>query len=156
MPRYDWGMAPRRPRRRSLPIPALIGAAGGILLLAAVFLPWYRTNLGAPTSAGTASGWEATGIGKAVVALAAIWLFAALLAVADDLGSVRVDAKTIEGLGYLVALCATLATGLVALRFARPPGPNPDFLSRDYGLVAAVAACAIGIVAGAIMAARRS
>lgn len=153
-------MAPRRRpsrthRRARLPIPALIGTIGAGLLLVAAFLPWYRTNLGSPTSPGTASGWEATGIGKAVVAIGVIWLVAAGLAIADELGSVRVDAATVEGLGYLVALCALVAAGLVALRFARPPGANPDFLSRDYGLVVAAAACAIGLAAGVTMASRR-
>ena len=54
-----------------------------------------------------------------------------------------------------VSLCALLAAGLVALRLARPPGANPDFLSRDYGLLVAGAACLIGLGAGVVMASRR-
>lgn len=123
--------------------------------MASVFMPWYRTNLGAPTSAGQASGWDASTAGKAVVALAAIWLIATVLSIADDFGSVRMDVRTVEGLGWLVALCGLLCTALVGLRLARPPGPEPDFLSRDYGLIVAFAACVIGVGAGVTMASRR-
>lgn len=143
----------RQPRSRALP--ALVAASAGLIALLSVFLPWYRTNLGEPATVGHASGWEATGIGKAVVALAVIWVIAALFAASDDFGTIRLDVRTIEGLGYLVALCAVLAGVLVAYRIARPPGPAPDFLSRDFGLVVAGLACIAGVVAGAAMAARR-
>lgn len=143
----------RQPRSRALP--ALVAAAAGLIALGSVFLPWYRTNLGEPDTVGNASGWEATGIGKAVVALAVIWIIAAAFAASDDFGTVRLDVRTIEGLGYLVAACAVLAGLLVVDRIVHPPGPTPDFLSRDYGLVVAGLACIAGAVAGAAMAARR-
>ncbi len=120
-----------------------------------MFLPWYRTNLGEPATVGRASGWEATGIGKAIVALTVIWIIAAAFAASDDFGNVRLDVRTIEGLGYLVSLCSLLGGALVAFRIARPPGAAPDFLSRDIGLLVAAVGCAMGIVAGAAMAARR-
>lgn len=143
----------RQPRSRSLP--AIVAAAAGLVTLASVFMPWYRTNLGEPAAVGTANGWDATSIGKALVALSVIWLLAALLAASDDFGSVRLAVATIEGLGYLVALCGLLGGALVAYRIARPPGSTPDFLSRDIGLAVAALGCVAGIVAGAAMAARR-
>lgn len=143
----------RQPRSRALP--ALIAAAVGVVTLGSVFLPWYRTNLGEAAAVGTSSGWEASTIGKAVVALSIIWIIAAVFAASDDFGTVRLDVRTIEGLGYLVAVCAVFAGVLVAYRIARPPGPSPDFLSRDYGLVVAGLACIAGAVAGAAMAQRR-
>lgn len=118
-------------------------------------MPWYQTNLGTPATVGQASGWAATSVGKALVALCVIWLLAAGLALVDEFGSVRVDVRTIEGLGYLVVVCALLAAALVAYRTARPPGAFPDFLSRDYGLLVSAAGCLLGIGAGTVLAARR-
>ena len=143
----------RQPRSRALP--ALIAASVGVVTLGSVFLPWYRTNLGEAATVGPSSGWEATTVGNAVVALSIIWIIAAVFAASDEFGSVRLDVRTIEGLGYLVATCAVLAGLLVVSRIARPPGTAPDFLSRDYGLVVAGLACIAGTVAGAAMAQRR-
>ncbi len=43
---------------------AYAAAICGIALAAAVFLPWYATNLGAPFTTGAASGWEWTGLAR--------------------------------------------------------------------------------------------
>lgn len=143
----------RQPRSRSLP--AVVACAAGLATAVAVFLPWYRTNLGDPSEVGRASGWHATGFGKLTLALAVIWLLAALLAASDDFGSVRLHVRTIESLGYLVAMSALVAGAMVAYRIAQPPGATPDFLSRDIGLAVAIAGCAVGVAAGLAMAARR-
>lgn len=146
-----------RRRSRLLPSPAgaaAVGAASGVLMLAAVFLPWYAANLGPPASSGTASGWEATAVAKGALALGVIWMLASALLLADHFDAYRVDARTAEAIGWLVAGCALLAGALVAYRLFRPPDPA-DFLSRDIGLFVGLVAAAIGVAAGLAQASRR-
>lgn len=134
--------------------PAAIGLGSGILLLVAVFLPWYAVNLGPATEIGSASGWEWTAVAKGALGLAVIWTLASALLLADRLDYYRVDERTAEALGWLVAGCATLACGLVLFRLFRPP-QTADFLTRDFGLFVSLVAAAIGVVAGVAQASRR-
>ena len=120
----------------------------------AVFLPWYAANLGPPASSGTASGWDATAVAKGALALGVIWMLASGLLLADHLDVYRVDPRTAEALGWLVAGCAMLSGALVAYRLFRPPEPA-DFLSRDIGLFIGLVAAAFGVSAGLAQASRR-
>jgi hypothetical protein len=145
----------RRSRLLAIPAgPAIAGIASAALMLASVFLPWYAANLGPPASSGTASGWDATAIAKGVLGLGVIWLLMSALLLADHVDVYRVDARTAEALGWLIAGCALLAGALVAYRLFRPPEPA-DFLSRDIGLFLALAAAAAGVSAGLAQASRR-
>ena len=123
-------------------------------MMFAVFLPWYAANLGPQASSGTASGWDATAVAKGALALGVIWMLASGLLLADHLDAYRVDPRTAEALGWLVAGCALLAGALVAYRLFRPPDPA-DFLSRDFGLFLGLAAAAIGVTAGLAQASQR-
>ena len=134
--------------------PALIGVISGMILVVAVFLPWYATNLGEPATPGTANGWEATAVAKGAFGLAVLWVLASALILADHSDMYRIDSRTAEALGWLVAGCALLAGGLVAFRLFQPPEPA-DFLTRDFGLFVAIAAAAVGVAAGFAQAARR-
>ena len=134
--------------------PAAVGVASGALMLLAVFLPWYAANLGPPASSGTASGWDATAVAKGALVLGIIWMLASGLLLADHLDTYRVDPRTAEALGWLVAGCAMLAGALVSYRLFRPPDPA-DFLSRDFGLFVGLVAAAIGVTAGLAQASRR-
>lgn len=134
--------------------PAVVAAASGVLMAVSVFLPWFATNLGEPTSVGTASGWASTAVAKGVLGLAIIWILAAGLLLADRFDAYRIDRRTAEALGWLIAGCAMFAGALVAFRLLRPPEPA-DLLSRDFGLFIALAAAAIGTAAGFAQAARR-
>ncbi len=121
----------------------------------AVFLPWYRTNLGEVTSPGSASGWAWTSLAKGALALAVVWIIAAGIVAADRLDFTRIDPRTAEGLGWIVALCAAGAGGLVVYRIFRPPPDQAEFLTRDIGLFIGAAAAAVGVVAGVAMATYR-
>lgn len=145
----------RRRRPLATPLgPAAVGIGSGILLLVAVFLPWYGVNLGPASEIGTASGWDWTAVAKGALGLAVIWTLASGLVLADRLDYFRVDARTAEALGWLVAGCAALACGLVAYRLFRPP-ETADFLTRDFGLFISLVAAAIGVVAGVAQASHR-
>ncbi len=146
-------------RRRPHPLatsagPAIAGVVSGLVLVVAVFLPWYAANLGEPASAGSASGWSATAAAKGALALAVVWTLASALLLADDLDRYRVDPRTAEALGWLVTGCAVAATALVGYRLLRPPDPA-DFLTRDFGLFISLAAAVAGIPAGLAQASRR-
>ena len=134
--------------------PAIIGVVSGLLLAVAVFLPWYSTNLGAPASAQSASGWAWTAVAKGVLVLGLVWALASALLLADHLDTYRIDSRTAEALGWLVAGAALLAAGLVAFRLFQPPEPA-DFLTRDFGLFVSLVAAALGVAAGFAQAARR-
>jgi hypothetical protein len=134
--------------------PAVVGIVSGLLLAVAVFLPWYSTNLGAPASPESASGWAGTAIAKGVLVLGIVWALASALLLADHLDAYRIDSRTAEALGWLVAGTALVAAGLVVFRLFQPPEPA-DFLTRDFGLFLSLVAAALGVAAGFAQAAQR-
>lgn len=150
-------MAPMRRRSKFLSSPAgpaIGGIASGLLMVVAVFLPWFASNLGEPTSSASVSGWSATAAAKGALGLAIIWTLAAALLLADERDAYRIDSRTAEALGWLVAGCAFLAGALVMFRLLRPPEPA-DFLARDFGLFVGIVAAVAGIVSGFAQTARR-
>jgi hypothetical protein len=146
-------VATMRPMRRRAKLlatpagPALGGIASGVLMIVAVFLPWFASNLGAPTSSGSVSGWSSTSVAKGVLVLAVLWMLASGLLLADEFDVFRVDSRTAEALGWFVTGCAFLAGALVMFRLLRPPEPA-DFLTRDFGLFIAIVAAVGGIMSG--------
>lgn len=132
---------------------AVTGIVSGLVMVLAAFLPWFASNLAATTPL-SESGWNATAVAKGAVGLGVIWVILSGLVLADQFDAVRLDPRTAEALGWLVVLCALLAAGLVAFRLFRPPEPA-DLLTRDYGLLVALIAAAVGMVAGFAQAARR-
>ncbi len=128
----------------------MIAIAMSIAVIASVFLPWFRTNLGAPSEPGRMSGWAASSVGRGALFVAILWLLAATLALVEQISPGRIDRTTANLLGWLVMLCATVCTLLVGLRLVRPPYPA-EFLSRDYGIFLAIAAAVIGVGAGLAM-----
>jgi hypothetical protein len=146
---------PRRLRLLQDPTaPALVALASGLVMVVAVFLPWFSTNLGEPTAPGSVSGWASTSVAKGVLAIAVIWTLAAALIVADRHDVLRIDPSTVEALGWLIAACALIAGGLAAFRLFRPPEPA-DFLARDFGLFLAIAVAFVGVAAGLAQASRQ-
>ncbi|HJZ62206.1 MAG TPA: hypothetical protein VKD47_08630 [Miltoncostaeaceae bacterium] len=131
-----------------------VGIASGAALVAAVFLPWYQGNLGAPTVPGGRSGWESTTVAKGVFVLALVALVAALVIAADVADVVPLERRTAESLAWLLVASSIVAGVLIGYRLARPPGPA-EFLSRDIGLFLGVAAAVGGAVAGLAQLARR-
>ncbi len=144
----------RRFRPLATPGPAVAGIVSGLLLAVAVFLPWYAANLGEPASPESASGWTATAVAKGALVLGILWALASALLLADYFDAYRIDSRTAEALGWLVAGSALMAGGLVAFRLLKPPEPA-DFLTRDFGLFVSLAAAALGVAAGFAQATRR-
>lgn len=138
----------------SAPGPAVLGLISGVCLVVSVFLPWYTANLTDPASPVSRSGWDTTSVAKGVVALGVIVALASALLLADYYDKYRIDSRTMESLGWLVAGGSLVAAGLVAFRLFKPPEPA-DFLTRDFGLFTALVAAAVGLAAGIAQATQR-
>ncbi len=131
-------------------LPTLGAVVFAALTILAVFLPWYRPNLGGPLELDPATGWSATSVGKAALFVAVIWLLAAGLSLMEQVSPGRLDRVTLNLMGWLVTVCALICTTLTTYRFLRPP-PPADFLTRDFGLFLAIAASVAGVGAGLAM-----
>ena len=109
-----------------------IAAAGGVALLAALFLHWY----GNPGGGGAASGWKALSVLDAVLALLALVplsLFA--------LQATRESPSLPVAFSVFATVGGALATLLVLYRILDQPGPNELVtvgLGAWIGLAAAV------------------
>lgn len=146
----------RRPTRRSaagrIPAPGRIGApaAGvlsGLLIVLAVFLPWYATNLGPPFAATSASGWESTAFAKVALLMGIVVVAAAAAALLDERRIVTLDPRHLDILAWVVVGSAAIALLAVGYRLLFMPDPA-EFLSRQIGLYLATAAAVGGILSG--------
>jgi hypothetical protein len=128
--------------------PAYVGVLAGVVLVIAVFLPWYATNLGPPFSAVSASGWEATIVARLALACGAVVLLASAALALEERGALALSASTGDGLARGVVAAGTLAVLLIGFRFIWMPDPA-EFLSRQIGLylagVAAIGATLAGL-----------
>lgn len=133
-----------------------VGAAG-LVLLVALFLPWYRGEEGTPPPAGwsayapledgarTLTGWQALGALDVVLALLAL----AAVAVPVVTAAYRVPAVPLAH-QTLVALAAPLVTLAVLVRVLN----LPDWATgREIGLWTGLVAT-LGVTAGALIAMR--
>ena len=137
-------------RRGLLTTPAAapaLGVVAGAGMVVAVFLPWYSADIGATFSSESNSGWDATAIAKPVLVLGLVVAIASLLLAADVRSVLPLDAEVARVLGALVLGCSLAAGGLIGYRMLVLPEPA-EFLSRQIGLWAGLAAAAAGIVAG--------
>ena len=153
---FDAVTTSRRPPRRSaasrIPNPGRVGApmAGvlsGLLLVLAVFLPWYATNLAPPFSATSASGWESTAIAKIALLMGIVLVVAAAAAVLDERRIVTLDPRHLDILAWVVVGSSAIALLVVGYRLLFMPDPA-EFLSRQIGLYLAVAAAVGGLLSG--------
>jgi hypothetical protein len=116
-------------------------AACAAVLAASPFLPWFATDIGPPFAPESTSGWEATGVAKIVLGLAALALVANLLLAFEAAGRIVLDARGALALAGIGAAAGALALVLVAYRLLVLPEPA-EFLARDIGLYVALAAAA--------------
>lgn len=146
----------RRPPRRSaasrIPSPGRIGAPAvgvfaGLLLVLAVFLPWYATNLGPPFAATSASGWDSTSLAKVALVMGVVLAASAGAAVLDERRVITLDGRTLDLLAWVVVGASAVALLAVGYRLLVMPDPA-EFLSRQIGLYLAVAAAVGGILSG--------
>ena len=134
---------------------AYAGVLAGIVLVIAVFLPWYTTNLGEPFSPASVSGWDSTNLARAAVIAAAVATLAAGALALEERGSLVLEPQTGEALAWVVIGAFGLALGLVGYRLLVMPEPA-DLLSRQIGVYLATAAAVIGVLSGlGLLATRR-
>lgn len=146
-------------RRRSIARPGrggapYVGAISGAVIVVAAFLPWYATNLGPPFSPASVSGWEATNLARVAVVMGVVVAVASAAAALDERGSVPLDRRVADALGWIVVVASALAAAAVAYRLLVMPEPA-EFLSRQIGLYLAAAATIGGILSGLALVATR-
>jgi hypothetical protein len=118
-----------------------------VVVVIAVFLPWYTTNLGAPFSPASVSGWDSTNFARAAVFAAAVATIAAGALALEERGSLELEPQAGEALAWVVTGAFALALVLVGYRLLVLPEPA-DLLSRQIGVYLATAAAVIGVVSG--------
>jgi hypothetical protein len=121
-------------------VPAAAAACAAVLA-ASPFLPWFATDIGPPFAPESTSGWEATGVARIVLGLAALALAANLLLAFEAAGRIILDARGALGLAGIAAAAGALALVLVGYRLLVLPEPA-EFLARDIGLYVALGAAA--------------
>ena len=134
--------------------PAYVGVLSGVVLVVAVFLPWYATNLGPPFSAVSASGWDATIVARVALAAGVVVLVASAALALEERGALRLSPSTGDALARGVVAAGALAVLLIAVRFVWMPDPA-EFLSRQIGLYLAGAAAIGATLAGLAQVATR-
>jgi hypothetical protein len=117
-----------------------LAAAGGILLLVALFLPWYEVR---PGIAGLRrlTGWDAFSVIDILLALVAVLGIAVAVAVMTR----RSPALPIS-LGVVGSVAGAIASVLVLVRILDQPGPN-ELLDVAAGAWLGLAG-ALGVAAG--------
>ena len=107
-----------------------IALTGGIVLLVALFLPWYGVTIrftGGPSQELEASAWEAFGVLNVILLVLALVPFALAYFQATD------DSPTLPStFSMLATLAGMLATLLIAYRLLNQPGPN-DLVETRWG-----------------------
>jgi hypothetical protein len=124
-----------------------VGAVSGVVLMVAVFLPWYATNLGPPFASSSASGWEATGLARAALGLAVVLTVAAAALALEARGGLALTYRQADALSWAVLGAAAVAGVLVGIRLVAVPEPA-ELLSRQIGLYLAMAGAVGGVLSG--------
>jgi hypothetical protein len=117
-----------------------VAAASGMVLLLALFLPWYTVDPGQSTTA-----WESFAILDIVLALIAVWAVALLLVTATQ----PVPAVPVA-LAALVAIAGFVATVLVLIRVLDLPD---GAAGREWALWLGLAG-SLGVLVGGLLATR--
>ncbi len=125
----------------------IVGVVAGLVLVVAVFLPWYATNLGPPFSATSASGWDSTDLARVAAVMGLVLFGAAATALLEERGLIALQRRQGDALGWIVMGAAAIALVVVGYRLIVMPEPA-EFLSREIGLYLAVAAAVGGILSG--------
>jgi len=125
----------------------MLGVLAGAGLVVAVFLPWYSPTIAAPFTPQSASGWEASALGKMALALGIVVVLSSLVLAADVRGMMPLDSSMAAALGAVLLAASAIAGALVAYRLLVLPSPS-DAFRREIGLWAGTVAAAAGSVAG--------
>ena len=121
-----------------------LAALGGLLVLVALFLPWYSVTLpsGAPAAGRDLTGWQAFSVIDILLALAALVGIGLAVAVATRRTPALPLAVAVIGI-----ITGALAVLLVLVRILDQPGPN-QLLDVALGAWLALVG-ALGLAAGA-------
>jgi hypothetical protein len=122
----------------------------GAVLMASVFAPWYRADLGGVFTPDSTSGWDATVIARIVLVLAVVITAGGALLTADQRNVLELRLDTADRLAWVVLGAAVIAVGLVLYRLALPPEPR-EFFARDWGIFLALAGSAGAVLSGISM-----
>lgn len=141
-------------RSRSIRTPDLgrsgapaVGAISGLVLIVAVFLPWYAVNLGPPFSATSASGWHSTDLARIAALMGLVLFGAAAAALLDERGVVSLERRHGDLLGWIAMGAGAIALVVVGYRLIWMPSPA-EFLSRQIGIYLAILAAVGGVLSG--------
>ena len=124
-----------------------VGVVAGLVLVVAVFLPWYATNLGPPFSATSASGWDSTDLARLAAVMGLVLAITAGAALLDERGVIALQRRQVNALGWIMMGAAVIALLAVGYRLVVMPDPA-EFLSRQIGLYLAAAAAIGGVLSG--------
>lgn len=127
----------------------------GLVLVAAVFLPWYTTNLGPPFSAASSSGWDATSFARVALAMGVLLVAAATGVLLEEQRVISLQRRHVDALAWTVVGVATIALAVAGFRLLVMPDPA-EFLSRQFGIYLATAAAIGGVLSGLGQVAGRS
>jgi len=133
-----------RARRAGAPY---VGAVSGAVIVVAAFLPWYALTIGRPFSPASVSGWEATNLARVAVVMGVVVAVAAGAAALDERGSVPLERRLADALGWVVLVASAVAAVAVGYRLLVMPEPA-EFFTRQIGLYLAAAATVGGILSG--------
>jgi hypothetical protein len=107
----------------------LVAGVGGVVLLVALFLPWYG---------GEVTGWEALSVIDVLLGLAAVVAIAVPVVTAASSGPAKPVAVAV-----IASVLTALAVLVVAFRLVDDPGPHSQLRSGAWiGLVGALIAFA--------------
>ena len=120
----------------------LIAAAGGVALLAAMFLKWYELSGGGVVRSIGLTAWEAFSVTDLVLALAAL----AAIALAAVTAARRSPALPVAA-SVVTSTLGIVATVLLLYRILDQPGPNA-FVEVKLGAFAGFL-CTLALAAGA-------
>src|SRR5918999_6181715 len=131
----------------------LVAAAGGVLLAACLFLPWYETSPDSPNAVidgvrGALSGWEVHPLLR--------WLLLAAAAAPVILIWIIVREHELSwSRGEMTAVAAIAAFGLLGYTgLLDPPGSPSGAISLQLGFFGALAGTVLMIAGGAMSAAQ--
>lgn len=132
------------PRSRSLLFPSILTVASAVVVVIAVFTPWYQTAIGPTTAPDTVSGWDATASAKLAVTAGAICALSAAVVAFDVRGEVVLHGPVRRIMAGLALATALVVAVCILLRLAFPPDPALG-VTRQLGLIIAAVASVTGL-----------
>jgi hypothetical protein len=132
------------PRSRSLLFPSVLTVISALVVVIAVFAPWYQTAIGPDAAPDTVSGWDITSVAKLAVAAAGICALSAVVVTLDVRGEVELHGPVRRIMAGIALGTALVMAACVLFRLAFPPDPALG-VTRQLGLIVASVASLTGL-----------